>query len=221
MLPAADAQQSVATRAEALGRQPAPVKHGRAHARRKVTRKRIADALLQYYSESDSPIGDAGFYRAITAETELSLSILTMPNWLDAIIRLDSESEQYHLRPDARRTSINALEGAALEEALNKLASAEEAGTVLYNSPLYCLLDVGIDQNELATTFGVSNFVSYALTTDLLEGELVQSLAGDRSTDTLALRDAYLPTIASALAFENDHAPTDTVLSASDSASIC
>lgn len=47
---------------------------------------------------------------------------------------------------------------------------------------LHRLLDVDVGQGKLGGSFGLTEFVQYALTTDLLEGEMVDALAEGRST---------------------------------------
>jgi hypothetical protein len=85
---------------------------------------------------------------------------------------------------------------------------------VFVNNPLYRLLDIAIARHRLEVTVARADFASYALTMDLLEPELVNTLADTKpqpvgSTDPphtrteLPLRDVYLPTLTSALAMSD------------------
>ncbi len=78
-------------------------------------------------------------------------------------------------------------------------------GTRLVDMPLYRLLAIDIHKGAIAGALGVTHFVRYALTMDLLEGELVDALAADGSSSsgTLPLRDRYLPDVASVLDVPN------------------
>lgn len=70
-----------------------------------------------------------------------------------------------------------------------------EEETRLVNAPLYRLLDADVGPGKLGGSFGMTEFVQYALTMDLLEGEMVDAIAEGRSTlpGQLPLRDHYLP----------------------------
>jgi len=82
------------------------------------------------------------------------------------------------------------------------------------NSPIYRLLDVAIARHRLKATVSLADFASYALTLDLLETELITALvaatpgvfsgAGQaKVVPHLPLRNAYLPTLPSALALSD------------------
>jgi hypothetical protein len=86
--------------------------------------------------------------------------------------------------------------------AVERLASAETTDTVMVNNPLYRLLDVTIEPEQIGGSFALTDFAAYALTSDLLEGELLDAITradGLPAHDQLALRGAYLPTIDAAL----------------------
>ncbi len=70
--------------------------------------------------------------------------------------------------------------------------------TRLVNSPLYRALALDIAEHQLAGSFGTTHFVHYALTLDLLEGELVDAIIAGGPLK-LPLRDRYLPDLASVL----------------------
>jgi len=93
------------------------------------------------------------------------------------------------------------LDDEAADRAVQRLAETLTLGTRLVNMPLYRLLAVDIHKGAIAGSFGITHFVRYALTMDLLEGELIDALAAGVSDQpgALQLRDTYLPDLASVL----------------------
>ncbi len=85
--------------------------------------------------------------------------------------------------------------------AAQRLAETLATGTRLVDMPLYRLLDIDVRRGAIAGSVGVTQFVRYALTMDLLEGELIDALTAGVSPrpGSLPLRDRYLPDLASVL----------------------
>jgi hypothetical protein len=205
-----EAYGAIATRAERLLAQPPATRYAEAHRRKRITREHIARALITYY-QNGFPDGDTAiFYGACVGGVPLTLSVLVQRGWLGTAVELGSDQERFQLAHPGVFGLTDSLEGAALEAALLRLANVEVSNTVFINNPLYRLLDVDISQGRLEATVAVADFADYALTMDLLESELVNALAmsapqasGDADLPgalQLPLRDAYLPTMASALA---------------------
>jgi hypothetical protein len=105
------------------------------------------------------------------------------------------------------------LEDELLDAAIDRLAHAELSATVLVNNRIYQLLKLAVEPGRLQATVTLLDFATYALTMDLLEAELVDTLA-DVASDTpatltrarplrLPLRDARLPSVTHALDFEH------------------
>ncbi|MBB5157594.1 hypothetical protein BJ970_005128 [Saccharopolyspora phatthalungensis] len=67
--------------------------------------------------------------------------------------------------------------------------------------PLYRLRAVDVSPGSIRGSVGVTRFVEYAVTMDLLEGELIDAIAADPQSahESLPLRDRYLPDIASVI----------------------
>ena len=67
--------------------------------------------------------------------------------------------------------------------------------------PLYRLTGVSVGKGEIGGSLGITQFASYALTLDLLEGELSDALTAGVPPEpgSLPLRDRYLPDLASVL----------------------
>jgi transcriptional regulator with XRE-family HTH domain len=206
-----EAYGAIASRVEQLHAQLPATRHADAHRRRHITRQQIAEALVTYYRDDFSGGAGARFYRACVGGAPLTRSVMAQQGWLRTAVQLGGDQEQFRLANLGVAELIDSLKGAALEAALLRLASVETSNTVFINNPLYRLLDVNITQRRLEATVAVADFADYALTMDLLESELVNALAmttPQASSDAdladafqLPLRDTYLPTMASALAF--------------------
>jgi hypothetical protein len=72
-------------------------------------------------------------------------------------------------------------------------------GFRLVDTPLYRLMDIDVRRGVIGGSLGLVPFVRYALTMDLLEGELVDVAAAGRATraGTLPLRDRLMPDLPS------------------------
>jgi hypothetical protein len=100
-----------------------------------------------------------------------------------------------------RRRLAPALDPTAAAAAAQRLAETLAAGTRFTESTLYRLNDIDIAAGKIGGTLSLSRFTSYALTLDLLEGELNDALTAGVSParGSLPLRDRYLPDVASVL----------------------
>ena len=69
------------------------------------------------------------------------------------------------------------------------------------DTPLYRLVGHRIGKGEIGGSLAITPFASYALTLDLLEGELTDALAAGipPKPGSLPLRDRYLPDLAAVL----------------------
>jgi hypothetical protein len=165
------------------------------HARAVIGRATIADAVQRYYRPSA-----ADFYTVqIEDRPWTSLSILTRADWIGLAAPLDNSHGTFRLSHADDVESVH-LNQTAVDAAIRRLASIEVSDTVLLDNPLFRLLDVDIASQHVSATLGMTTFAAYALTSDLLEAELIDSLVGgpDYQAD-LPLRDAYLPSAHSAL----------------------
>lgn len=113
-----------------------------------------------------------------------------------------AELEHARLLPPARK-SPEPLDDVALQAALHRLAEVELDRTVLVDNPLYRLLGMDISAQGWNTVWSTSDFLSFALTNDLLENELLDVIAAGKRPEDLLLRQQYLPSIASAVDFES------------------
>jgi hypothetical protein len=165
--------------------------------RRRIGQQRTADALGQYYG---GQAGEHGRYTGQCADSEMVTSILTRPDWLDLGCPLTFAHDRLRLTgsPPGRETLIGASQA---DSAVQRLAEILTANTRFTDMPLYTLTGINIREGEIGGSLGTTQFACYALTLDLLEGELTDALALGMSPEpgSLPLRDAYLPEIATVL----------------------
>jgi hypothetical protein len=193
-----DIYVAVAQRADELANEPLSDRAAREHARAAVGRGQIAEALNRYYGAAaclyTMHVGDG---------PPASLSMLTKSEWIGLMVPMDTVHDTFNLMHDDDLQSAD-LTPTALTAAIGRLASVEVSDTVLLDNPLYRLLDIDIGSSRMSATLGLTTFAAYALTTDLLEAELIDSLADlpdHRPQQSLPLRDLYLPSATSALSF--------------------
>jgi transcriptional regulator with XRE-family HTH domain len=184
------ARQAVAKRAAAINAQELRDRRTR---RSRVSQRDLAAALAEYYGTGD---GEHGLFTARCGDIAVNTSVLTCVGWMD----LNSELQLPHDRPtvaSARPEPGSGLDQHAADRAVERIAETLTMNTRLVNSPIYRLLDTDIRAGEITPSFGVDHFVHYALTGDLLEGELTDAVAA--GTKAMPLRDHYLPDLASVL----------------------
>lgn len=174
----------------------------RASQRRRIDRHQVATALGAYYGGSNGKPGSGyGRYGARFGETvQVVTSVLTHPGWLDLECPLAVSSDGLRLAGAAADDDLS-LDDAAADAAVKRLAETLAAGVRLVDMPLYRLLDIDIERGAIGGSVGVTQFVRYALTMDLLEGELLDALTAGAPAlpGSLPLRDWYLPDVPSVL----------------------
>lgn len=168
------------------------------HARSVLARSVIADAVHAFYGRTST-----GFYRARIGDgTEVALSVLSDPDWIGLDIPLDTEHELARvITPEDATTAP--IPPAVFRAAVKRLAVVEEGDATLYDRPLFRLIGVNVEKGRLAATFAVASFAAYALTVDLMETELLESLVAEHEKSTFPVRARYLPSIAAATAYEH------------------
>jgi hypothetical protein len=185
-------------------------RHQRAYTRGHLTRGQLVAALERYYAASSHE--GYGLYKAHVGNHTLVTSLLTKPGWLQARVPLGTSAEHFQfIPPTAAPIPTPLLEGQLLDAAIDRLAQAELSTTVLANNPIYQLLRIAIEPGRLQAAVTLVDFATYALTMDLLEAELIDTLAdvtGHTAATTtrdqrlrLPLRDAHLPSVAHVLDF--------------------
>jgi hypothetical protein len=153
--------------------------------RARVDRCRLARTLWEYYAE---PVQGYGAFRARCGGEELVTSILTCGDWLDLATPLTAERQRFGLAGTSR------VGGEVdLKHAVDRLAEAAALDVRMADLPIYRLLYVDIRRGLIGGTVGLASFAEYALSVDLLEGELVDGLGKS------PLRDRYLPDLSAVL----------------------
>jgi hypothetical protein len=189
------ARRQVAARLTALDRRDLL---DRASRRRRIGRRAVADALGAYYR---GQAGEHGRYGAHCGHdgTEVVTSILTRPEWLDLGCALTADHDRLTLAGAAGGDLP--LDATAADAAVQRLAEILVAGTRFVDMPLYRLAGIDAGKGQISGSLGITQFASYALTLDLLEGELSDALTAGVSPEPglLPLRDRYLPDLASVL----------------------
>ena len=163
----------------------------------RVTRSQIASALSEYYDDYTEEIGT---YRAYWKGLDILTSIVARSAWLDLACPLATGSDRLALA-DSDPGSMVILDDLRARYAVRRLAEASALNVRITNAPIYRLLDVEVRPGTISGTVGMSPFAEYALTMDLLEGELVEAIAARSATQhgSLPLRDRYLSDLGSVL----------------------
>src|SRR5256886_9496359 len=167
----------------------------RANRRSRVGRSAIASALAGYYHRR-VPGYDA--YRANCAGDQISTSIITRPDWLDVRLPLGRGRDRLEVEWASSEVA-DGLDDTSARAAAVRLAEALATGTRIVNTPLYRLLKIKLSSSGLVGSVAITEFITYALTLDLLENELIDALAERKPArpGSLTLRDRYLPTLSS------------------------
>lgn len=169
----------------------------RADQRSRIGQPAIAEALAGYYRDTAAGYGR---YGARFPGGAVATSVLSHPDWLDLECPLTGGHDRL-VFTRAGNDRAAALDATAAAAAAQRLAETLTAGTRFTESALYRLTGIDISPGKIGGTLGLSRFTSYALTLDLLEGELDDALTAGLPTvpGSLPLRDRYLPDVASVL----------------------
>lgn len=169
----------------------------RGQRRARVTQPDLAWALTSYYGESPQGYGRYGAHYG--PDQDAATTVLTRPEWLDLDCPLLTDADRLTVTgttpPDATLNEHTA------EHAVIRLAEALTLNVRLVDMPLYRLQRNDIRHCDIAGQLGIDRFARYALTMDLLEAELIDTLAADHAAlpGSLPLRDRYLPDIPAVL----------------------
>ena len=170
----------------------------RANRRRRIGRHRTAQALGRYYQGQADGYGRYGVRSG--QDSEIVTSVLTHPGWLDLGCPLTTGHDGLTLAGATAGPDVP-LDSEAAEAAVERLAETLAANTRFVDSHLYRLVSIDIAKGKIGGSLGITQFASYALTLDLLEGELTDALTAGVAPQpgSLPLRDRYLPDLASVL----------------------
>lgn len=172
--------------------------HDRSARRRRVNQHHIAQTLAEYYRKR---MASHGRYMAHYGRNgEAATSILTCPEWLDLDCPLLGANDRLTLAGTVSSGDIS-LDEQAADHAVQRLVETLAMGIRLADMPLYRFLNANVRKGQITGTVGVVSFVEYALTMDLLEGELIDAISTGfpARRGMLPLRDKYLPDTGSVL----------------------
>lgn len=157
-----------------------------------VARSKIVELLSRYYRNR------AGWYQAEYENTKVQLAVISQADWIDLNFPLTYKTDLLALS-SAKLDDSMMLDAVGANQAARRLVEAASLNVTIVNSPLYRLKEFKVSRSGIVGSLGVIPFVQYALTTDLLETELIDGLIGSNSSSTgvLPVRDRYLPTTAS------------------------
>lgn len=172
--------------------------HERNARRAKVGRSAVAHALSGYYR--DRGVQGLEAYQARCAGRDVVTSIVARPEWLDLACPLTPVHDRLMLASPVPDYPTE-VDDVAAKHAVRRLAEAVAASVRLIDSPIYRLLSLDLRPGSLSGAVGLASFVEYALTMDLLEGELFDALVCDVTPKpgSLPQRDRYLPDSGSVL----------------------
>ncbi|MFI6661929.1 hypothetical protein ACIBL8_41180 [Streptomyces sp. NPDC050523] len=163
-----------------------------------VTREQAAEAARRYYRAG---FGQWRPYKAQVAGQEHATTILTQDAWLDLAQPVGNGQDDFQFHPSARGEMK--ITRSVAEEAARSLAESLEKGSQIVNSEIYALTSLDIRPGIISGSVGVIDFVEFALTLNLLEGELMRSIAAQGTERPLAMpiRDELLPDVSTVLDF--------------------
>ncbi|MBB5082990.1 transcriptional regulator [Nonomuraea endophytica] len=169
--------------------------HDKGLARARISQGQIARGLAHYYRD----VGEYRLYQARIDGDVIETSVLTKTSWLD--IRVTLSTDDYLQFTGITDEPVFDLDALGAESAVNRLAVAIQTNARLINAPLYRLHQVNVESGRIEGSLGITRFVNYALTMDLMEAELLDALVAgiDITAGQLPLRDRYLPDVRSAV----------------------
>lgn len=167
-----------------------------ARRRGKISRADTAKALMKYYGPSLGT--EYRFYEASCSDNRHITSIVTKREWLDLGLALGAGKDRVAFTAETALPK-KCLPEIATDGAVRRLAEILATGARMINAPLYRLTSINVAPHGISGSLGLIHFVDYALTLDLLENELIDSLSvgGTGTPQDLPLRSYYLPTTSS------------------------
>jgi hypothetical protein len=158
-----------------------------------VGRAAVAQALTAFYPPAD---GYAPYRVAVDGDP-ICTSIVTRPDWLGLNLTLGVGNDRSTVTgPTATARQLDQL---GAEAATDRIADSLVSSGRMVDAALYSLHNIETTADAMSTEFAVTDFLSYALTLNLLENELIDALAAGRAptSETLPLRTRYLPDLPS------------------------
>lgn len=171
--------------------------------RAKVGRSTVANTLAGYYCDGRRSISPR-LYRVRYDDCVVSTSIVTRPEWL----RLGYPLSSPHIKltfDSANSAQWVDTNEVVIAKSVQRLAEAATLGMRLLETQIFRLLNFNVQGDSMCGSLGLTSFVEYALTADLLEGELLDNVARKAPSDPSLwpLRSHYLPDLISVMDTSN------------------
>ena len=163
-----------------------------ARTRSGVSQVQTADALRSYYEVGDN--SRFRFYSAQCSGVRRTTSVLSQAQWLGLGLPLGQGKDHWTL-DTASESTPGRLTDAAADAAVARIAETVVLETRFVNAPLYRLMTIEAGPSGIDSILGITSFVEYALTLDLMETELVDAISRGAVSagGALPLRDQYVP----------------------------
>jgi hypothetical protein len=151
----------------------------------------VVSALHTFYSDSPD-------YHVRCSGQDVWTGIASQPEWLDLACVLTANGDRLTLDSSVIDDDVM-LDDFGARCALDRIVTAAASGVRIVDAPAYRLLDIDTAPNRVDGTVGLAPFLRYALTMDLLETELIDTVTagGEASRGTLPLRGRYMPDLPS------------------------
>ncbi|GAB2669191.1 hypothetical protein GCM10027271_31300 [Saccharopolyspora gloriosae] len=162
----------------------------------RVGRTAVAEALAEYYGQTVT--NGYSIHRVRVDDREIGTSLLARPDWTSLGIPLTPKHDMLALADQAPGSSTSPIDS---RRAIHRLAEATALGVRMTNAPLYRLHGVDLTGDAVNGSFGLAPFAEYALTSDLLEGELLDAISDGQPIrrGELPIRGEYLPGLSEVL----------------------
>ncbi|USX54132.1 transcriptional regulator [Lentzea sp. HUAS12] len=148
-----------------------------------IGRSQVADQTRRYYRTCDT-------FAVRGPGIDVRTSVLMPAEWNELRLPLGVGDQRLAL---GQRTGVRLpLTADCAEAAVQQLTAAAALEVRLADLPLYRLVKIDFGAESFSGTFDIGSFVEYALTMDLLEAELLDTVA-DGAGAPQPVRDMYLP----------------------------
>jgi hypothetical protein len=171
--------------------------HGRVQARGLIGRQALAVHVQTLYDRT----AQGRFFTASVDGEHLDTSILCRPGWLNIAIPLGGTHERAHHQRALANRGLAPLDDVITGAAVARIAELLATGARIFDAQLYRLVEIDIEPTGIKADYEIVRFLTYALTTDLMELELVDRLVTHRTArlEDLPVRVRLLPTLERAL----------------------
>jgi len=178
----------VARRTEELVTEATPARLEREFQQRSLSCDDLTAAVIDYYDVEESR-----YWQTTVGGETLRPPVLIRPDWTGLSIDLNSESSG-QFDPSAHG-AIGPVDEPMFNAAVDRLADAEANQKVLYDNPIYRLVDTRSSDGDFRLKFGSARFADFALGCGLMEAELARYLTDGGGTP---IRDNLLPSVVAA-----------------------